>query len=184
MTISTIAGPNRGERISFLYKDPFLLEDLRMLPTLCLNCSSALIHFSSWPPLTIAIIRTAIMDSLRQLHRAMTTVILFGTKEMPISSVTLADAFRIIDADEFLRRMLHCTRACSWNCDIFSIKADAVFTLDGFPQCIPMPLATAPHRSNVPHHQIWFQTFLRELWTIWEQTPSVVVIRMVVRHWS
>jgi hypothetical protein len=123
---------------------------------------------------------TTTLDARSQWHRAMTTIVLFGTKEMPISSITLADTFRIIDADEFLRRMLYTTRACSWSRDIFSIKADAIYTLEGVPQCVPIPLATAPHHPHVPPHHIWFHAFLRELWTIWAQTPSVIVIRMIV----
>lgn len=120
------------------------------------------------------------MDTMSQWHRAMTTIVLFGTADMPISSITLADTFRIIDADEFMRRMMHCTRQCSWLKDIFGIRADAIFTLEGSPQCVPVPMATAPYQPHVPSHSIWYHAFLRELKTIWAQTPSVIVIRMIV----
>lgn len=121
------------------------------------------------------------MDPLSQWHRAMTTIVLFGTADMPISSITLADAFRIIDADEFVQRMLHITSQCSWTHDIFSIKADAIFTLEGMPQCIPLPMATAPFQQHAMAHHSWYHVFIQELKTIWSQTPSVIVIRMIVR---
>jgi hypothetical protein len=111
----------------------------------------------------------------------MTTIVLFGTAEMPISSITLADAFRIIDADEFIQRMMSITQQCSWTRDIFSIKADAIFTLEGTPQCIPLPMATAPFQQHAMAHHSWYHVFIQELKTIWLQTPSVIVIRMIVR---
>ncbi|KIW01378.1 uncharacterized protein PV09_07146 [Verruconis gallopava] len=120
------------------------------------------------------------MDELSQWHRAMTTVVLFGTWEMPISSTTLADAFRVIDADEFLQKMMYATRQCAWTADLYAIKADAIFTVDGIPQCTPIPMVTAPKSTGAQPHHAWYQAFLREMWTIWNQTPSVVVVKMIL----
>jgi hypothetical protein len=120
------------------------------------------------------------MDELSQWHRAMTTIVLFGTLDMPISSTTLADAFRIISADEFMQRMLYATRQCSWTSYVHAIKADAIFTLDGVPQSRPLTLNAVPQSPHEHPHHDWYRVFMEEMWTIWAQTPSVIVVRMIV----
>jgi hypothetical protein len=49
-------------------------------------------------------------------------------------------------------------------------------------------IATALSAQNVhlPAHRIWFNAFIKELGMLWDLTPSVIVIRMIVgfSHYS
>jgi hypothetical protein len=119
------------------------------------------------------------MDELNR-WRAMTTIVLFGTFDMPISSTTLADTFRIIGADEFIQRLLYATRESVWSGDLYSIKADAIFTIEGVPQRQPIRLSRTQQSPYIQTHHDWYQEFLKELMGLWSQTPSVIVVRLIV----
>jgi len=110
----------------------------------------------------------------------MTTVVLFGAPDTPISSITLADTFRLITADEFISRMMNATRQYTWNRDVLAIKGEAIFTLDGFARNVHLRLTNVSCHPHEPVHYAWFDTFMQEVEMLWCTTPSVVVIKMIV----